>query len=151
MIGEVGDELDGIELGASVGSSLDDLEGEDDRESGDLCGDAVDGPDADATGDFDGVRADLCGDVVDGPDADDLCGAAVDGDAVGDPDRDFNGDLDVEDGVAVGDPGRGIGDFVGPPVGAVDGFEEGLTGACVGSLVAAFTSPRERNAVSILP
>ena len=128
MIGEVGDELDGIELGASVGSSLDDLEGEDDRESGDLCGAAVDGPDAD-----------------------DLCGAIVDGDAVGDPDRDFNGDLDVEDGVAVGDPGRGIGDFVGAPVGAVDGFEEGLTGACVGAVVAALTSPRERNAVSILP
>ena len=112
MIGEVGDELDGIELGTSVGSSLDDLEGEDDRESGDLCGAAVDGPDADATGDFDGV---LTGDT--------------DGVLTGDTDRDAVGDVD-EDSV---------------------GFEEGLTGACVGAVVAALTSPRERNAVSILP
>ena len=112
MIGEVGDELDGIELGTSVGSSLDDLEGEDDRESGDLCGAAVNGPDADATGDFDGV---LTGDT--------------DGVLTGDTDRDAVGDVD-EDSV---------------------GFEEGLTGACVGAVVAALTSPRERNAVSILP
>ena len=120
MIGEVGDELDGIELGTSVGSSLDDLEGEDDRESGDICGAAVNGPDADATGDFDGV---LTGDT------DGVLTGDTDGVLTGDTDRDAVGDVD-EDSV---------------------GFEEGLTGACVGAVVAALTSPRERNAVSILP
>ena len=132
MIGDVGDELDGNKLGTSVGSSLEDLEGEDEKESGDLSG-AVDGcPVGDATGDPDWM---LIGDAV----------GDIDGGLIGDIDGDAVGDID---GDAVG---ATVGVLVTDAVWVVVGFEEGLTGAFVGAAVTAFTSPSDRNAVSILP
>ena len=127
---------------------MDDLEGEDVRESvdsrlgvgstvrysvrvdgivtGDIIGTVVGDP-ISVTGDFD---------VEDG----------VDGD-----NRRTDGD-DGVDGIVIGDPrGAVVGASARDDVGFVAGVAEPTTGDCDGPVVNVFVDPRERSAVSILP
>jgi hypothetical protein len=126
---------------------LDDLEGEDVRESFD-SGLGVGSP----------VRYSV---RVDG-----IVTGGIIGTVVGDP-ISVTGDFDVEngvdgedrtdgddgvDGIVAGDPrGAVVGAFVKDDVGFVAGVAEPTTGDCVGPVVNVFVDPRERNAVSILP